>query len=77
MKQFEFLSIKRRVERAAHNYDSNHDALIDDAEAAIAAGKEVDEGPGEKVVIHTKLCSRVSTLGPEASDYLLLSWLCQ
>ncbi len=56
VKQFEFLSIKRRVERAAHNYDSNHDALIDDAEAAIAAGKEVDEGPGEKVVIHTKLC---------------------
>jgi hypothetical protein len=40
------------VERAAHNYDCNHDALIDDAEAAIAVGKEVDEGPGEKVVIH-------------------------
>ena len=50
IRQFEYMSIKRRVERGINNFDNNCELLLDDFETAIAAGKDPDEGSaGDKV----------------------------
>ena len=51
VRQFEFLSIKRRTERARHNFECHCDDLLRAEEAARAEGRdpEEDEGAGDKV----------------------------
>jgi hypothetical protein len=54
IRQFEYMSIKRRVERGINNFECNCELLQDDIEAAIAAGKDPEEGNAGEKVVHAR-----------------------
>jgi hypothetical protein len=54
IRQFEYMSIKRRVERGINNFECNCELLQDDVEAAMAAGKDPEEGNAGEKVVHAR-----------------------